>query len=259
MFKTYTVNSNSFKILLLLIFVLVSPILIAQEVNSLPPLQTEIEFDNVADKLLPLNDLLDQAEVHSPLLKMLDADIIIQDLRVKSEKKDWLTYFNIDGSAKYGLFDNLILKEDLGIEDVSTQSSKQARYSFGVMVRFPISRFFDNSEKRIAKSEAVKLSYQREQKVLDLRNLVIVQYGNVLKAGAKLTLSTSALETAKIQMMNTELNYKRGQISISEYTTEQSRYLDSQLGLEEAKIEFTTAMFLLQETVGVNINLNSTN
>lgn len=249
-------NSLTYKISLILLFLIVSIHLKAQEEIANQVLETQLEFHDVAEDLLPLQDLLDAAEVHSPLLKMIDADIIIQDLKVKSEKKDWLSYFILDGTAKYGVFDNLILKEDFGFEDVSTQSTKQARYSVGVILRLPISRFFDNSEKQIAQNEAVKLGYQRERTLQELRNLVIVQYGNVLKAGAKLSLSTSEYESMKLQMMHTELNYKRGQISIADFTTHQTRYLDAKLVLEEAKIEYSTALFLLQETIGTTINLN---
>ena len=259
MYRILIMNLLAHKIAFILLLLLVSINLLAQDENGNQVIETQLEFNDISENLLSLQDLLGAAEVHSPLLKMIDADIIIQELKVKSEKKDWLTYFSIDGSAKYGVFDNLILKEDLGVEDVSTHSTKQARYSVGVMLRLPISRFFDNSEKQIAENEAVKLNYQRERTVQELRNLVIVQYGNVLKAGAKLSLSTSEFESVKMQMMNTELNYKRGQISIADYTTHQSRYLDAKLVLEEAKIEFSTALFLLQETVGVNINLNKQN
>ncbi len=220
-------------------------------------IDAELSMHNLQNEFLPLDQLLDSAEVHSPLLKMIDADIIIQDLKVKSEKKDWLSYFSLTGTAQYGMFDNLIINQDLGEDYLGSTSTKQSRYSVGLAVKLPFSSLFDKVNRDVALKEKVKLNYQRNNTITELRKLVINQYGNLLRAHSKLVIKTSELETVKLQMLDTEVNYRNGKIQLSEYTKQKGALLQLQLELEEVRIEHTVALHLLQETIGINVNLKT--
>lgn len=233
-------------------------VIVANGQDSYNAISNELELYNLQDKMLPLEDLLDSAEVHSPLLKIIDADILIQDLRVKSEKKEWLSYFSVTGTAKYGMFDNLVINEEEVEDYVGSTSTKQSRYNVGFSVKVPFSSIFDKYNKNAAINEKVKLQHQRRNTISELRKLVITQYGNLLRAHTKLVLKTSELETVKLQMTDTELNYKNGKIPLSTFTKQKGELLNLQLSLEEIRIEFKVALFHLQETVGINLNLNST-
>jgi outer membrane protein TolC len=210
-------------------------------------------------QLPKLESLLDSAVVNSPLLKIIDADIVIQDLKVKSEKKNWLSYFNVNGSAKYGRFDNLVIKEDLGLKDVGISNSEQTRYSFGLTVTVPFETIFDKSDINIAREEKEKLVHERDKTIQELRKLVIVQYGNLLRAHKRLMILTSQFESGKMLLYETELNYKNGLAQLSDYSKQNNEVLNTEMSLEESKVEFTTALYLLQETVGIRINLNTEN
>ncbi|WP_282125498.1 TolC family protein [Marinifilum flexuosum] len=216
----------------------------------------ELKLHNLKTKIIPLGQLLDSAVIHSPLLKMIDADILIQDLKIKSEKKDWLSYFSVTGSAKYGMFDNLIINESLGDESTGTTNAKQQRYSVGLSLKIPFSSIFDNVDREVAISEKVKLQYQKDKVVSELRKLVVTQYGNLLRAHAKLIIKTSELETMKMQMADTEVNYRNGKIPLADYSKQKSQLLNLRLECEEIRIEFTVAIHLLQETIGIKLNLN---
>lgn len=221
-------------------------------------IEQELNMHDLKSNILPLNQLLDSAEIHSPLLKMIDADIYIQDLKVKSEKKDWLSYFSLTGTAKYGMFDNLVINEEVGEDYLGSTNTKQSRYSVGLAIKVPFSSVFDKVNRNVALSEKEKLRHQRENTIIELRKLVITQYGNLLRAHSKLIIRTSEMETVKLQMADTELNYKNGKIPLTEFTKQKSELLDLQLQHEEVRIEFTVALHLLQETIGIDLNLNPT-
>jgi outer membrane protein TolC len=215
--------------------------------------------NNLENVLLPLDNLLDSAQRYSPLLKIINSDIIIQELILKSEKNEWMSYFNVNGSVKYGRFDNLILSQDMGIEDAVVPTSAQIRYSLGLLFNIPFESFLDKSDKQIAKNEVIKLGYERDKTITELRKLVILQYGNLLRAHKRLIIKASELESEKMQMMDTELNYKNGLLTLSDYTNQKGVLLNLHLTYEEAKIEFITATNLLQEIVGIKLNLNIKN
>jgi outer membrane protein TolC len=243
---------------ILFIVVIISSVFVSNGQNSFDAIDDELNVYNLKNQILPLEQLLDSCEVYSPLLKMVDADIYIQDLRIKSEKKEWLTFFSISGTAKYGMFDNLVINEDSGEDYLGSTSTKQSRYSVGMTLKVPLSSIFDKVNRDVAKSEKVKLQHQRDNTIKELRKLVIAQYANLIRAHTKLIIRTSELETVKLQMMDVELNYKNGKIPLSAFTSQKGELLNIKLALEEIKIEFTVALYNLQETIGINLNINPT-
>ncbi|MGQ1909556.1 TolC family protein [Marinifilum sp. RC60d5] len=243
------------KFLLLAIFICMSVISYGQEIVT--DIEDQLEVNNLKEKLLPLNELLTLAERHSPLLKMIDADIHIQDLRIKSEKKDWLSFFSVTGTAKYGMFENLIVTDEFELEDSGASSStKQTRYTVGMSLKVPLNEIFNKLNRDVALSEKMKLQYQKTETISELRKLVITQYGNLLRAHSKLIIKTSELETVKMKMIDTEVNYRNGKLSLGDFTNQKSEILKLQLAYEETKIEFIVAVHILQETIGVSLNLN---
>jgi hypothetical protein len=70
---------------------------------------------------------------------------------------------------------------------------------------------------------------------------------------------TSQFESGKMLLYETELNYKNGLAQLSDYSKQNNEVLNTEMSLEESKVEFTTALYLLQETVGIRINLNTEN
>jgi outer membrane protein TolC len=243
------------KILLMFFLLLLAFSGISQDI----PENSNSEQYIIQYQLPKLEILLDSAVLSSPLLKIIDADIVIQNLKVKSERKNWLSYINVNGSAKYGRFDNLVIKEDLGLQDVGISNSEQTRYSFGLSVSVPFETVFDKSNIHIAREEKEKLVHERDKIVQELRKLVIVQYGNLLRAHKRLVVLTSQFESGKMLLYETELNYKNGLAQLADYSKQKNEVLNTEMSLEESKVEFSTALYLLQETVGIKIKLNSEN
>lgn len=211
----------------------------------------------ITDMLPPLRNLQDSAELYSPLLKMYDSDIIIQEMKVKLEKREWMDYLGFEASVKYGLFDNLLIVEDLGLTESQTNTSEQMRYTLGVLFRIPLSAFADNSNISIAKEEKEKLRFKKEQTLKELRQLVIIQYYNIVKAHKKMSIFSQDVEVYRVQMIRAEKDYENRQIEVSEFARLHDLSSKAMSNLEESKAEFATALQILQETVGVKIKLNT--
>ena len=244
-------------------FVLIAVFVIAENLHAQNSdsefIEKSIQENDITEILPPLSALMDSAEINSPLLKMIDADIAIQQLRIKVEKKNWLSYIGVDGSVRYGLFDNLILKEALGIEDLAANTTTQTRYSVGVYFKIPFTEILNTEDERIAENEKVKLLHQRSNTILELRKLVILQYNNIVSSYNKLIIRTSALESRRIQDLMVDKQFKSGQIGLDEYTRQKDFFIKSKLELEENKVEFLTAIQILQETVGIKLKLSGIN
>lgn len=213
--------------------------------------------NEIMEMLPPLRNLQDSAEMNSPLLKMYDSDIIIQEMKVKLERREWMDYLGFEASVKYGLFDNLLIVEDLGLTESQTNTSEQMRYTLGVLFRIPLSAFADNNNISIAREEKEKLKLKKENTLKELRQLVIIQYYNIVKAHKKMAIYSQDVEVYRVQMIRAEKDYENRQIEVSEFARLHDLSSQALANLEESKAEFATALQILQETVGVKIKLNT--
>jgi outer membrane protein TolC len=214
-----------------------------------------IEQKDIISMLPPLKDLFDSAAMFSPLLKMYNSDIIIQELKIKLEKREWMETLSFEASLKFGLFDNLILTEDLGIEDLATSTTQQTRYNVGVLFKIPLSSFLNGKNVQVAELEADKLRYQKEETLTKLRQLVIVQYYNIVKAHKRMGIKMKGVKSYDVQVLQAERDFENGMINIAEYTRLLNMQSSTNLDLEDAKVEFIMAIQILKETVGADIKL----
>jgi len=213
-------------------------------------------FDkDIAEMLPALAVLQEQAIVYSPVFKILDADVRIGEYRIIEEKREWMRWFGLEGGAKYGLFDNIVLTEELGGAELSTAKTEQTRYFGGLFLRMPISSFADKSNIKAARAEREKLGYQRQARIKELRQLIIIQYGNVIKEHRGMIIKNNAVENYRVQMLRAQKDYNNGKINISEYARLEDMLSKAVVALEEAKTDFTTAFLILEETVGTKIQL----
>lgn len=210
---------------------------------------------DIADQLPPLATLLSQAEENSPLLKMHDANLLINQMKVNSEKREWMRSLGIEAGAKYGLFDNLILKEDLGTDEVIANTTEQTRYNLGIYLKIPISAIIDKSRVDLAVAERDRVYLEKEATLKELRQLIIVQYGNVLKAFRNIVILNNSVEVYRVQMVRAEKDFTNGKITVDEFARLNDMLSRSTANLEEAKVEYFVALKLLEETVGVKIKI----
>ena len=219
---------------------------------------SDFEF-NIEERLPPIAELQEKAINNSPLIKFYNADVEAKEFKTQAAKREWMNNVGIEGGAKYGLFDNLVLTQDLGAEEITTAKTEQTRYYFGAFVKIPLSSIADKSNVNAAKSEAQKMKYQKQQNVKELKKLIISQYYDVIRAHRYLVIRTNAVESYRVQMLRAKLDFENNLISVSEFARLNDMLLNSITSLEGAKIDFETAFRLLEETIGEKIKLKSLN
>jgi outer membrane protein TolC len=211
---------------------------------------------NDITRLLPaLQTLIDSAILHSPVLKIGQSDMVIRKLRVLSENREWTRNIGFEAGIRYGLFDNLILKEQAGVEILQGSTSTQTRYNVGVFVKVPVSILIDRSNVKIAKEEEKQALYSLEQSMIAVRQAVILQYFDLIKMHKAMIIKNETVETYRVQMFRAEQDFINGLIGIAEYTRLKNMFTQAILDFEETKIDYLVAYQLLQEIVGISIEI----
>jgi len=214
-----------------------------------------VQGNQVSDLLLPLSQIQDLAIQNSPLLKLYDSEIVIGQFKVKAEKRDWMSNLGFEAGAKYGLYDNLVITEDVGSGESNTSTTEQTRYSVGVFLKIPLNNIADRSNVRQAKAELEKIRYQKESSEQELRKLIIIQYNNVLKSNMSLEIRNKSYEMFKLQLIRSEKDFVNGKINISEYSKVHDMKVRAELEFNNVKIELRTAIQVLNEIVGAQVTL----
>jgi outer membrane protein TolC len=236
-----------------ILFLFISVQLIGQTYEEL--IDNSISGKDITERIPSLAVLQNVAQSNSPLLKIHDANIVISQLKMNSEKREWMRNLGFEAGAKYGLFDNLIIKEDLGIGEVATNTTEQTRYNLGVFLKIPLSLIVDKSAVKLASAERDIELLERQSTISELNKLVIVQYGNLIKAYRNLVILNNTVEVYRVQMAKAEKEFSNGKISIDEFARFSDMLSRTSLNLEDFKIEFFIAHKLLEETVGMKIKI----
>ncbi len=238
------------KIFYLLVIMAAAINLSAQESDYENPIEIALEENSVDKVFPPLAVLIDSAITNSPDVILSDSQISIRESNITEEKREWMQSISVIASANYGQYDNLTVEEDWGMSNLIANTQEQTRYTIGLSLRLPLSRIADRSNVITAQEE---LSYAKNEKlkaIQEIRKQVIEEYNDVIKSYKTVIIYTEEVQDYKIQVINAEKEYKSGIINSYEYIRLKNMLTQSQLSLENSKIEFSNNLQILEETVG---------
>lgn len=251
----YDMRNNVYIYFFLALFVICPVINLAQTYQEM--LEITTDGKDITERLPGLSELQQLAIENSPLLKLYESDEKVGDYIVQFKKRDWLNDIGIEGGARYGLFDNLIITEDMGALGSNTETTEQTRYYIGVYVKVPFSTLMDRSSVLQAKAEKDKIRYQKEVGIQGLKELVIGRYYNVVKEYRRLLIQTNLVENYRVQNLRAETDYNNGQMDVYEYVRLKDMISKASMDLEAAKIDFKNSFQILEQIIGIKIKLKN--
>ena len=256
----YLMQSKSFKIQ---VFILIITLFFSNysfpqnNKNSLDSLYIfDPITDDITDKLPPLEALLDSAIQNSPLIKYEHYNIEYQKCDILSSKRSWTQYFGVQADASNGTWWYNDKDELTRLNRFYLTTSKRNQYSAGVFLRFPIFYIIDRKNDINRKKTLLEqATAQKEKQIVEVRKMVIQQYGVLLQQQNLLKISNEYQQYTSLQMKMAENEFKNGEIAIVELTRQKEIQTRGALEYEQYKTNFKTAYLILQEIVGIKFNL----
>jgi len=242
--------------ILLFFFALAMPTVWAQSMYDYAA--AGLEETDITEKIPPLDSLINKAKENSPLLKYYGADITYWEGRVKRSANAWMNSIYIDAAYGYGVFDNLSTQQFAGDLQASQALfiTEQSRYNLGVSMKMPIGAIFTRGKEiKTAKAEVNKAIYQKEFAIMELEQLVLQQYNDLVRSHRLLFINGSKVETYKLQSVRAEKDFANGIIDIVEYTRLQQMLNNALLALETERAAYLLAVKMLESTVGIDLKL----
>jgi len=205
---------------------------------------------NLVSNLPPLQVLIDSALIKSPYLKYQNAEIIKQQFKLRIAKQDWSKNIGFSGDVIYGTWDHMTMNPNAGTTSISTQA--ETRYGAGLYLRLPLSDALTRkSTVEIARLELEEAKAIKEQKVVEIRNLVISQYNQVVLNQSLLIILNKNRQSCEVQLKLIEKQFLNGQATVEELSRVTDIYYNSLVEYERVKSDLNTAYLLLQELVGM--------
>ncbi|MFZ4520409.1 MAG: TolC family protein [Bacteroidales bacterium] len=216
-----------------------------------------VENDNISTLIPPLNVLIDSAIAHNAGLKSSKLAVGVNNNALKAYTNSWTKNLSLSADVRYGTFTNYSTEQITNLA-VSTNKS-EFRYGVGGTLKFAINDFVDRKNQiQMVKTEIEIARNDYEEKVSDLKKLVITEYNDLILKQKLMILAAKKIETVKINMQMVEKEFLNGVIPLTEYTNMSATVSDSEAAFENARSAFMNAYMILEETSGMKFNIINT-
>lgn len=232
-------------------FVVSTPVLNGQYQN------TSNTVSITDDLILPsLDVLIDSAMLINPMMQFRNHEINARASNLETQKNTWFKNFGVQADMRYGTFDIFSTTTAEGQSPaLYATRNNQLNYGVGAFLKFPLHDLINHKNQvRQAKAELDQASSLADAQRVELRQMVIRQYNDVLLKYQLLRIKSRNLGDAIINKEMVENEFKNGQVPVSEYSRISGITTGAEAEFETARFEFRTSIMLLEEMVGFNLS-----
>jgi outer membrane protein TolC len=213
--------------------------------------------DDITLRIPTLEDLIDSAIMNSPLLRSQDADIAIWKYKIKTARRDWMQNLYIDGLLQNDIWDALTNNQtNYGDNNSILSYQNSNRALAAVSLRLPLDDLWDRKNRiKTATKEVEKSMALKENQIIELRKLIIVQYNQLIVNQRILKISNENIYAQALQKEMGDKEFLNGQITLYELAQINEMYRKAVTDFEESRFNFYNAYMLLQEFAGIKFNV----
>ena len=213
--------------------------------------------DDITLRIPPLEDLIDSAIINSPALRSQDADIAIWKYKIKTARRDWMSNLYLDASLQNDTWDALTNNQtNYGDNNSVLSTQNNNRILAALSVRLPLDDLWDRRNRvKTATKEVEKSMALKDNQIIELRKLIIVQYNQLIVNQRILKIANDNIYAQALQKEMGDKEYINGQITLYELAFINEMYRKAVTDFEESRFAFYNAYMLLQEIAGIKFNV----
>jgi len=215
--------------------------------------------DNIADKLPPLQILIDSAVKYSPKVRISNADISIMKYNLSEAKIFWTRNFGFSGQLLTGDLYQYSTNQTTGsTPNEFITDRREFSYYVGLFLKLPLSDVLGHKNQiNIAKRELERNILLKEEASIDIRKEVIMVYQDLLMRQELLKIKNESQLTTRMQVQMAEIEFKNGTIKIAELARLTEVNAKNLYENKEETFLFYRQYLILEELVGMKFNLIS--
>ena len=214
-------------------------------------------IEDITQRIPPLEDLIDSAIVHDPMLKYYDADIAEWHYKVKTASRVWMRNFYIDATLQNDFWDASTYNwGDQTIANTLSSNQNNYRGLYGVRITLPMEDLWDRKNQvKTATKEIEKSMAQKDNAILELRQKIITQFNQLI---VNQRILKNANESVIAGAMNKEMGDKEfinGQSTLYDLAYIMEMYRIAVYNYETSRNAFYNSYMILQELCGFKFNV----
>lgn len=227
----------------------------AQSGSQFDPLK-----DDISNKILPLEMLIDSAIANNPYVQFRDLQLIVNSCKMKANRVEWTRNVGMQADVRYGNFYNYSANSSGGVEPPPVATVRnETKYGAALYVNLPFYTLVNRrNQLKLANAEIDQAQKMAEVQRDEVRQLVIRQYNDLILKQRLLNIKSKYLETSRINMQMVEKEFSNGIISVTEYARISEIVTRTESDFENSRMDFLTAYMILEEIVGIKFNLTNT-
>jgi outer membrane protein TolC len=225
----------------------------AQEGSQFDPIK-----DDISNKILPLEMLIDSAIANNPYIQFRDLQLVVNACKLKAKQVEWTRNVGFQANTGYGNLYNYSSIATDGINPIPASTKSQRQYSVSVYINLPLNTIADRKNQiKLANAEFDQAQKMAEVQRNELRQTVIKLYNDLILKQRLNRIKAKYLETSRINMQMVEKEFSNGIISVTEYARISETVTRTESDFENSRMDFLTAYMILEEVVGIKFNLTN--
>ena len=199
-------------------------------------------------RLPPLDSLFEGAR-RSPMIEFYEYRNEIQELELKTERRNWLQYFSIGATYQYGVVGMNSFTEFGASYPIVYQSSggNQIWYNANASFRLPLDNLFDRRNR--IKIQQLKIKETQKEKELwydDQKSKIVQSYFRAQEILTNLKLYTEMATMANAQFEAAQKDFIMGKISLQELSVSKNAQVYSVTQYEQFKATLNSSIIQLE-------------
>lgn len=216
-----------------------------------PSVPTGIDMDrDITEQLPPLDVLIQMAVDYHPTVRLNQELEGAAEQRILLAKRSWTHHLR--GYADYSHGNQSIITSGTQVTDVSNFANG---YRTGVNLSIPFSEIYNRKGRiRLQERELNAAAYKTREMELEIANLVIEEFNNMVTAQRLMNVQFEMREKARTNLQLAELEYTSGNLEGVVYIRNVEIFSIAQINYENARKEFTVAAQKFELLIGVSLS-----
>jgi outer membrane protein TolC len=236
-------------------YILIILLFVTQLLNAQSKANTNLMFvldekTDLQSQILPLDSIIEIAIKNSPIVRFQSDLIDAAKYQVDFSKRVWTN--NIVGFVGYTAGNQNLISA--GNQNVGTLDATNITngYRMGIQLNLPLYEFVGRKSRvNLYKSQLNSTISKKEEAIQELKKEVIQTYYSMLYYNNLVNIRSDSKQTTINQYLIAQKQFKDGLIDVTELSRLKTIEVNSKADFEEAKRQFSTLYFLLENLVGV--------
>lgn len=213
-------------------------------------------YDDIANKIPPLEALIDSAIANSPEIKIEELQASYSRYEIITARRDWTKHFVVIGYTTANTWVSNDRDELTRLNNFYLSETRRYGANAAIGFEFPLNSIINRKNSINKEKKRLEIAIVRRELIVRIiRKSVITHYNELLQQQQKMKISNDYQQTSEMMMQNAEIMFRNGEIPAEEFNRQKDYQTRGAIQYADIIGRFNNAYTILEELVGFKFNL----